>query len=100
MGRVGPGHVQELEVEQALGEALVEGGEGFGGGGPPPLRRDNRASQALYVVIRDTDLHRSGLKEPPPIVSGEFSVMLFDHSDAGPNVLSQELHLNTALESV
>ncbi len=29
----GPGFVQELEVEQASGEALFEGGEGFGGAG-------------------------------------------------------------------
>ncbi len=29
----GPGFVQALEVEQAFGEALFEGGEGFGGGG-------------------------------------------------------------------
>ncbi len=28
-----PGFVQEIEVEQAFGEALLEGGEGFGGGG-------------------------------------------------------------------
>ena len=29
----GPGFVQELEVEQAFGEALFEGGEGFRGAG-------------------------------------------------------------------
>ena len=28
---MGPGFVQALEVEQAGGEALFEGGEGFGG---------------------------------------------------------------------
>ncbi len=36
MGRVGPGFVQALEVEQAFGEALFEDGEGFGGDGPMP----------------------------------------------------------------
>lgn len=30
---LGPGSVQELEGEQASGEALIEGGEGFGGDG-------------------------------------------------------------------
>ncbi len=30
---LGPGGVHRLEVEQALVEALLEGGEGFGGGG-------------------------------------------------------------------
>jgi hypothetical protein len=33
MGRVGPGGVQALEVEQAFGELVFEGDEGFGGGG-------------------------------------------------------------------
>ncbi len=37
MGRVGPSFAQALEVEQAFGELLFEGGEGFGGAGP--LRR-------------------------------------------------------------
>ena len=54
----GPGAVQELEAEQAFGEALIEDGAGFGGGGhgggswPKPHHDSLAAAWRISIITR------------------------------------------------
>ena len=54
----GPGFVQALEVEQALGEALFEDGEGFGGSG----HGADQGQYEAFVTPLDTRKRQKGQK--------------------------------------
>ena len=49
MGRVGPGSVQALEGEQAFGETLFEGDEGFGAVRAGPDDRPGKGADKALV---------------------------------------------------